>query len=101
MTVRGNDILKRVRRPETEKNLRAVFSSIQSSGAVVIFTGVTRPLNSARDKSYENICKEMGVHYIAEILDGIKGSENISADPVHPNCKGYKIMAELREENLL
>jgi len=106
VTIGGNDILKRVQWPETEKNLRSILQKIQGTGAVVVFTGVTGPLNPTRNKLYRKMCRELGVHYIPEILDGIKGNPDLSADSVHPNGKGYKIMAEritasLREANLL
>ena len=89
VTIGGNDILKRVRWPETEKNLIEIFEKVQASGAVVVFTGVTGPLNPTRDKLYRKICRSMGVLYISEILDGIKGNSDLSADPVHPNSRGY------------
>ena len=94
VTIGGNDILQRVRWEKTEKNLRLIFQKIQSTGAVVVFTGVTGPLNPTRNKLYRKICKKEGVHYIPEILDGITNDPALRADEVHPNSQGYKIMAE-------
>ena len=106
VTIGGNDIIQRVRWPETERNLIDIFKAIQGSGAVVVFTGVTGPLNPTRNKLYKKMCREMGVYYIPEILDRIKGNPDLSADSVHPNSKGYRIMAErvaeaLQQANLL
>lgn len=100
VTIGGNDILQRVRWEETEKNLRLIFERLQESGAVVVFTGVTGPLNPTRNKLYRKICRQLGVHYIPEILDGITDDPALRADGVHPNSQGYRIMADRISESL-
>ena len=94
VTLGGNDILQRVRWEKTEKNLHSLFQTIQTTGAVVVFTGITGPLNPTRNKLYKKICKKEGVLYIPEILDGIIDDPSLRADEVHPNSQGYRIMAE-------
>ena len=94
VTIGGNDIIQRVRWDETEKNLRLIFQKIQKTGALVVFTGVTGPLNPTRNKLYRKICQQEGVHYIPEILDGITNDPALKADEVHPNSQGYRIMAD-------
>ncbi len=94
VTLGGNDILKRLRWPDTEANLREIFRYLHATGAVLVFTGVTGPLNPTRDKIYADICEELGIVYIPEILDGIKNDGALMADPVHPNTAGYRRIAE-------
>lgn len=100
VTIGGNDILQRIRWEKTEKNLRLIFQKIQDTGAVVVFTGVTGPLNPTRDKIYRKICKQEGVLFISEILDGIIKNPELAADNVHPNSKGYRVMATRIAESL-
>ena len=94
VTLGGNDILRRIRWEITKENLRKIFQLIQESGAVVVFTGVTGPLNPTREKLYGVICKEQGVLYIPEILKGIMNNTDLKSDEIHPNSEGYKLMAE-------
>ena len=101
VTLGGNDIIRRVRWEETKKNLHSIFQKIQATGAVVVFTGVTGPLNPTRNKHYRKICREEGVHYIPEILDGITNDSALRADEVHPNSKGYKVMAQRIADSLI
>ena len=100
VTIGGNDILQRVRWEETEKNLRLILQKIQEIGPVVVFTGVTGPLNPTRNKLYRKICKQEGVHYIPEILDGITNDPALRADEVHPNSQGYRVMADRISDSL-
>lgn len=94
VTLGGNDILRRLPWPETKANLHRIFQSIQRSGAVVVFTGVTGPLNPSRNRLYRNICAEEGVLFVPEILDGILQDSALRADSVHPNSAGYKMVAD-------
>ena len=94
VTIGGNDIIKRVRWEKTQHNLKGIFKKIQETGAVVVFTGVTGPLNPTRNKHYKKICKGEGVLFIPEILDGILSDPALKADEVHPNSDGYRIMAQ-------
>jgi lysophospholipase L1-like esterase len=94
VTLGGNDILQRVQWSETERNLRQLFRDLQQGGAVVVFTGVTGPLNPSRNRLYRDLCREAGVLYIPEILDGILNNTDLKADEVHPNARGYQLMAE-------
>lgn len=94
VTLGGNDILRRVHWDETVANLEHIFSFWQQNGAVVVFTGVIGPLNPTRDKHYAKLCEAAGVLYIADILDDILGNPPLMADEIHPNDKGYDLVAK-------
>ena len=94
VTLGGNDILQRVHWDTTKKNLHSIFQALKETGAVVVFTGVTGPLNPTRNKHYAKICDAEGVLMIPEILDGILSNPDLKADEVHPNAEGYRIMAK-------
>ena len=106
VTVGGNDLLQRIPWPTTEANLRALFQRLRATGAVVAVTGVSGPLLLSRDGLYQELCEEEGVLYIPEILAGILGNPDLTADEIHPNAAGYRLMAErvveaLNEASLL
>lgn len=46
------------------------------------------------ETSFENLANEMHVVYVEDVLDGIFGNTALMADGVHPNEKGYGLIAE-------
>ncbi len=94
VTLGGNDILQRKPWDETRANLETIFQTLIDSGAVVVFTGITGPLNPTRNREYGKLCKAYGVLYIPEILDGIRNRDELMSDAIHPNADGYRRMAE-------
>ena len=88
VTLGGNEFMKREQWPDSEKSIRQVFQKLQASGAAVVFT------SCVRHELYEPICEEEGVLFIPSILNGILHNDPLMADAVHPNSKGYKIMAQ-------
>lgn len=106
VTLGGNDIIQRRQWADTEGHLREVFRGIQATGAVVAFTGVTGPLNPTRNGLYKKLCRQEGVLFIPEIMDGILANPELKADEIHPNAAGYRLIAErvaagLREAGLV
>lgn len=93
VTLGGNDILQRVHWDTTVENLRKIFAGLQETGAVVVFTGVTGPLNMTRDKHYGKLCEASGVLYVSEILNGVFGNSELMSDGIHPNDAGYERVA--------
>lgn len=94
VTLGGNDILKAVPWEETQQNLDTLFTRLTATGAVVVYCGVTGPLNPGRGRIYADLCEKHGVLYIPEILDGIRNRDALMADTIHPNAAGYRKMAE-------
>lgn len=91
----GNDALKRVKREETETNLRAITRTLQESGSLVILTGVRGGIfGDPYDEMYEEVAREEGAVYIPNILAGILGKADLTFDQIHPNDAGYRIVAE-------
>lgn len=94
LTLGGNDILQNRDWPDIERDLRTLITTLQASGAVVVFTGVTGPLNPGRGEKYEAICREYGAVYVPEILRGLRNHDELMSDAIHPNEAGYRKMAE-------
>ena len=95
ITLGGNDVLRRVGRKETLSSLRHLFSQLQGAGALVAYTAIRPPLIAGqRWDQIEELCLEMGVLYIPEVMDGFWGKSEFMADRIHPNKVGQKKMAE-------
>ena len=104
----GNDILRKKSMHQLQKNLRQMIILIQNSGADVLLVAV--PNFSLLDLSplpqYEAIADEYKLMFSEDVLSDILSKNQLKSDTIHPNDKGYKIMAErfygiLSDEGLL
>lgn len=82
--------------PSTEesfKNLKYVVDKIIKEGAIVIIAAI--PFDSEYKRRYKELAKETGALLIPDIMKGILGNPSLmSLDRMHPNDKGYQVMAE-------
>lgn len=91
----ANDFFRRVPKEQTEKNLRQIVEYLQKQGAIVVLvdTGGAFPMDTYT-KIQKRLTKEYNTLFVPGILDGIYNDKSLKSDQVHPNGKGYKIVAE-------
>jgi acyl-CoA thioesterase I len=95
ITLGGNDLKNGVAKDIAFANLKMIVDSIQKQGARVIIGGLKFPLRDRGfGRAYKKLANETGAALIPNILGGIIGNRDLMSDPIHPNDKGYKIMAE-------
>ena len=51
-------------------------------------------LNADYEAMYEKVAKEEGCLLVPRILRGILNDSSMKSDAIHPNAKGYALMAE-------
>ena len=91
----GNDMLRRLSMAETRSNLRAIVRMLKERDISVVLIGVPQPaLLSSPPEFYAELAQEFGVHYEGEILKTVLYAAEMKADPIHPNARGYRKMAE-------
>jgi acyl-CoA thioesterase-1 len=91
----GNDFLRRTDIAVTEANLRRIVKSVQDRGAMVVLLGFTFPsLGPSYEAMYERVADEEGCLFVPDMLDGILSDASLRSDPIHPNARGYALMAE-------
>ncbi len=91
----GNDFLRSVEISTTETNLRTIIRKIHAAGAMVILLGFNFPSLSANyEKMYERVAGKEGCLLVPRILRGIITDSSLKSDEIHPNGRGYQIMAE-------
>ena len=91
----GNDMIRKLPRTEMKQNLLNMISEGHQRNIEVIMLGVPEAsifLNSA--KEYKDIAAETNVPVELSLLGDILGDNSLKSDAVHPNGKGYKILAE-------
>jgi lysophospholipase L1-like esterase len=91
----GNDFLRGAALPATEANLRAAVRKIQGAGAMVVLLGFRFPSLSANyEKMYERVAKEERCLLVPGVLAGILTDPALKSDEIHPNARGYALMAD-------
>lgn len=91
----GNDMLRKVNPAEIKANLRAIVKTIRGRGIDVVLVGVPQPaLITSAPEFYAEVAKEFGIPYEGKVVTSVLYSTGMKADPIHPNARGYRRMAE-------
>jgi acyl-CoA thioesterase-1 len=97
----GNDMLRKVSEAEIRANLKAIIKAIKDEGIAVVLVGVPKPaLITGPAEFYAEIAKEFGIPYEDRVVTSVLYTPDMKADPIHPNAKGYRRMAEALAELL-
>ncbi|HEX9684261.1 MAG TPA: arylesterase [Burkholderiales bacterium] len=91
----GNDMLRRVGEAQIRSNLRQIITTLRGRGISVVLIGVPRPaLLTSAAAFYGELAKEYRIPYEGKVLNDVMHQLDLKADPIHPNAKGYRRMAE-------
>ena len=91
----GNDFLQGVPIATTESNLRSAVRAIHGAGAMVVILGFRFPsLGASYEKMYANVARDERCLLIPDLLHGILTDPSLKSDEIHPNARGYELMAE-------
>ncbi len=91
----GNDMLRRADLKQTQANLRAMLTTLKARGIAAVLIGVPRPaLLAGAPEFYEELAKEFAIPYEGGVIKDVLYSADTKSDPIHPNAKGYRRMAE-------
>jgi lysophospholipase L1-like esterase len=91
----GNDFLRGFPIASTEANLRSIVRRIQERGAMVVLLEFRFPsLDKNYEAMYERVAAEEGCLLVEGVLKGILTDAKLKSDQIHPNAKGYALMAE-------
>lgn len=97
----ANDGLRGTKLESTEKNLRAIVTMAQANKIKVILCGMMLPPNYGKSytqkfsKIFLDISKEYKLKTVPFLLKGVAGNKELNlADGIHPNEKGYEVVAK-------
>ena len=95
ITLGGNDLKNGVSKKVAFENLKVIVEKIQAEGALVVLGGISIPFwGKGFGEAYENLAEETGAILIPNIYKGIIGNPKLMSDRIHPNAKGYEIIAK-------
>lgn len=91
----GNDMLRKVNESEIRENLREIMKTIRGRGIDVVLMGVPRPaLLTGAPEFYGEVAREFKAPYEGKIVKDVLLTPGEKSDPIHPNAKGYRRIAE-------
>jgi len=94
LTLGGNDLKNGVAREAAFANLRTIVTKLQQSGALVVIGGIQIPmLGRGFGDAYQQLARETGSLLLDNVFENIMGHSSLMSDNIHPNDKGYAIMA--------
>jgi lysophospholipase L1-like esterase len=91
----GNDMLRGTGHAAAEANLRAMIQAAKERGISVVLIAVPQPaLFSGNAPFYETVARDNGLPLEDSVLKSLMYDNDYKADPIHPNARGYRKMAE-------
>ncbi|MEK7531703.1 MAG: GDSL-type esterase/lipase family protein [Patescibacteria group bacterium] len=97
----GNDYLKKIPKEETFKNLEIIIQTLEDHGALVVLLGVRGGIFGDHfAEGYEILQKKYHTAYVSNVLEGIFFDTTLKSDEIHPNDKGYAVIAARVTEEL-
>jgi acyl-CoA thioesterase I len=101
LCIGGNDFLRRLGNQQAEANVRAMVKLARGRGVAVMLIGTPEPgFTVSPPAFYAGIAKEFRLPYEAGIIGEVLRDKTLKADPVHPNARGYRLIAERLAEQL-
>jgi len=91
----GNDLLRKMDLKEMELNIRGMIELSLDRDIPVILFGVPKPgIFLSSFDVYKKIANSTDVIFIEDLISEILGNKSLKSDSIHPNKKGYNMMAE-------
>ena len=95
LCIGGNDFLRRLGNAQAERNVREMVKLARSRGVAVMLIGTPEPGFTVTPPAfYSGIAKEFRLPYEEGIIGQVLKDASLKADPVHPNARGYRLIAE-------
>lgn len=91
----GNDLLHKKNTNILESNVRQMIQLAKNKNIPVVLLGVPKPgLFLSSFKMYKTIAESTNIIFIEDLIPEILSDNGLKSDAVHPNKKGYRLMAE-------
>ncbi len=95
LCIGGNDFLRRLGNPAAESNVRAMVKLARGRGVDVMLIGTPQPgFSVTPPEFYAAIAKEFSVPYEEGVIGEVLRDPSLKSDQIHPNGKGYRVIAE-------
>ena len=97
----ANDGLRGLKLADSKKNLEEIIKKAKNQKVKVLMAGMQMPPNYGKDyttsfkKMFENIAKTHNLKFMPLLIEGVAGVKELNIeDGIHPNRKGYQVIAK-------
>lgn len=95
LCIGGNDFLRRLSLDQAERNVREMVALARQRGVEVLLIGTPQPgFSVTPPRFFEAIAKDFGLPYVSGTIAEVLKDPDLKSDPIHPNARGYRIIAE-------
>jgi acyl-CoA thioesterase-1 len=95
LCIGGNDFLRRTGNRQAEANVREMVKLATGRGIGVLLIGTPEPsLAPSPPAFYAAVAKEYRIPYEGGAITEVLKDASLKSDPVHPNARGYRLIAE-------
>jgi len=97
----GNDFLRRLSKQQVAANVRSMIRLAKERGVEVLLMGTPEPgFTVTAPEFYAEIAKEFRIPYEDAVVGKILRDGSLKSDAIHPNARGYRLIAERLAEVL-
>jgi lysophospholipase L1-like esterase len=97
----GNDFLRNLGKAQVEANVRRMIFLARERGAGVLLIGAPeKGLTVTPPAFYADLAKQFRIPYEGGVIGEILRNSELKSDPIHPNARGYRLIAERVAERL-
>ena len=101
LCIGGNDFLQRLGHAQAEANVREMVKIARGRGIEVMLIATPEPgLRVVPPAFYSDIAREHGLLFEDAVIGEVLTSAGLKSDTVHPNARGYRVIAERLAERL-
>src|SRR5262245_57490220 len=101
LCIGGNDFLRRLGTSQAEANVRAMVKLARERGVDVVLIGTPEPgLTLAPPAFFAAIAADFRLPYEDSVMAQVLRDNALKSDPIHPNARGYRVIAERLAERL-
>lgn len=101
LCIGGNDFLRRLGNAQAERNVRAMVQLARSRGVAVVLIATPEPgLLPSPPAFYGAVARDFGLPYEDAVITEVLKDTSLKSDPIHPNARGYRLIAERVAERL-
>ena len=101
LCIGGNDFLRRLGNQQAERNVREMVKLARARGIAVLLIGTPEPgFSVSPPPFYAAVASEFRLPYEAGVIGEVLKDRALKSDPIHPNARGYRVIAERLAETL-
>lgn len=90
----ANDYMRKRPFDQTKQALNDIVDYVQSRGAIAVIVDTGGPGMGKYTDLMKSLAKEKKAVFVPRIMAGIFTDRSLKSDMIHPNAKGYEIIAQ-------